>query len=158
MSATPSRKRLSVISLVVFLLVFVCFGCIGYGVYRTWNPGPISIDIVEYEGMRTRFADIYPWAPSFLPSSIPASASNIQYEAFPYSVLQGRPYIELSFTLSPEDARVELDRLLNLNPETETPTDSVMYFTFYESGLGDKYAHGSFDPRTLTFGYSLSSD
>lgn len=143
------------------MIVFsaVLFGGLLYfvhGVYRTWYPGPISTDIAEYQAMRGRFGEIYPWAPDFLPVSIPASASDVSYEAFPYSVMQGTPYLELGFTLSPEDAEAEHERLRSLHPDIKVHSDFQHDFTFTDTS--SRSAHASYDPLTYRFEYRINSD
>lgn len=147
--------------LIVTILAMSFLSYCTYGVYRTWHPGPVSTDIAEYPEMRTRFKEIYPWAPDFLPDSIPPSATNIFYSAFPYSVMQGRPTLDLAFMLSPEDAQIELERLRTLDASMESLTsttaeDGMIYF-HYTSTFGTT-ANVAFDPASNSFSYSLSSD
>ncbi|MBO6741178.1 MAG: hypothetical protein JJ916_15095 [Phycisphaerales bacterium] len=126
-----------------------------YGVYRTFHPGPDTTDIADYPEMRTRFEQrIYPWARGTLPPEIPASASNISFYAFPYAVLQGRPHLELQFTLAPQEAQAEFDRLQSVARETEF--DNELTFTIHPSA--NQWAYAVYDPHTQTFWYTLGSD
>lgn len=152
----PTLSSKQAVLIVTFLAISFLSYCT-YGVYRTWYPGPASTDITEYPEMRERFKEIYPWAPDFLPDSIPPNATNIFYSAFPYSVMQGRPMLDLSFTLNPEDAQIELERLRSFNPDTEIDTDFKHYFNFY-GGQRSRFAYCTYDARTHEFSYMLSSD
>ena len=142
----------------IFAIVSVLFlSYCSYGVYRTFNPGPGTTDIDDYPEMRTRFRDIYPWANGILPPHIPPSATEIEFDAFPHSILQGRPSLDLGFTLSPEDTQSELDRLLKLGTQPILNEDSAQVFDFSDH-LASQYGFVTYDPRTNSFWYELHSD
>ena len=139
----------------IFAGVFLIFlSCCTYGVYRTFHPGPDTTDIADYPEMRIRFQEIYPWARGTLPPEIPTSASNISFYAFPYSALQGRPHLELQFTLDPQEAQAEFDRLQSAAQETDF--ENSVTFTIHNSV--DQWAYAIYDPNSHTFWYTLTSD
>lgn len=146
-----SGKQIFVIcTILIVLFLSYCT----YGVYRTFNPGPDTTEIADYSEMRIRFQEIYPWARGTLPPEIPTSASNISFYAFPYSVLQGRPHLELQFTLNPEEAQAEFDRLQSA--AQEAAFENAITFTIHDSV--DEWAYAVYDSNTQTFWYTLSSD
>lgn len=145
-----SKQAALILAIVSVLFLSYC----SYGVYRTFNPGPETTDIADYPEMRTRFQEIYPWAKHALPPEIPSSASNLSFYAYPYSVLQGRPHLELHFTLDADEAKIEFERLQSVSQDSDYANEII--FTIHKSM--DRWATAVYDPKANTFWYELSSD
>jgi len=138
----------------LWLFGALCGAIFGFVVGGVWSASrslesqTVTSDPSDYPAMRHYMHYRYSWVPDFLPSSIPASARTIEFEATDSEFLQASPALSLSFQLPPDEAQNELDRLKSVDMQ---PPDGT-------SLSPSRIAEWMYDNQTHSFSYRILSD